>query len=91
VVQPLRVQTALCARRRAAEGAGVAAAGARGGALKHVHRLHPAWVLTVGIADTQGWYRVILWAVCRDCGLEGAFAAEQNTQHAAGRLLEPGR
>ena len=41
-------------------------------------------------ADEQGWYRVCLWARCIECGLEGAFAAEQNTQHAEGRLLEPG-
>jgi hypothetical protein len=58
--------------------------------MKHVHRLKAQWVLMTSPADASGWYRVILWARCITCRLEGAFAAEQNTQHAEGRLLEPG-
>jgi hypothetical protein len=58
--------------------------------MKHTHRLQPLWVLVTGIAGYDGFYRVVLWARCLTCGMEGAFAAEQNTQHAEGRLLEPG-
>ena len=58
--------------------------------MKHTHRLQPRWILQTGIADSDHWYRIVLWARCIECGLEGAFAAEQNTQHAEGRLLEPG-
>jgi hypothetical protein len=41
--------------------------------------------------DLSGWYRIVFWATCLDCGMRGAYAAEQSTQHAAGRLLEPGQ
>lgn len=58
--------------------------------MKHVHRLRPDWVLVTSPADYQGWYRIILWARCLTCGLEGAFAAEQSQAHTEGRLLEPG-
>lgn len=58
--------------------------------MKHVHHLRPHWILVTSPADTQGWYRVVLWAVCVDCGVEGQFAAEQSTQHRDGRLLAEG-
>ena len=58
--------------------------------MKHTHRLQPRWILQTGIADAQGWYRIVLWARCIACGFEGAFAAEQSRNHAEGRLLEPG-
>jgi hypothetical protein len=47
-------------------------------------------VLVTGIADVDHWYRVVIWARCLTCGLEGAFAAEQSSTHTEGRLLEPG-
>jgi hypothetical protein len=59
--------------------------------VKHVHRLKPDWVLVTGIAGYDGFYRVVLWARCTQCGLEGAFAAEQSQAHTEGRLLEPGQ
>lgn len=58
--------------------------------MKHVHKLKAHWVLATGIADAQGWYRVVLWARCIECGIEGAFSAMQSTTHAAGRLLDDG-
>jgi hypothetical protein len=58
--------------------------------MKHTHRLQPEWVLMTSPADVHGWYRVVLWARCLTCGMQGAFGAEQNTQHTEGRLLEPG-
>ena len=57
---------------------------------KHVHHLHPHWILVTSIADAQGWYRVVFGAVCVTCGAQGHFAAEQSTQHRDGRLLEEG-
>jgi hypothetical protein len=59
--------------------------------LKHIHRLRPHWILVTSPVDYEGFYRVVLWATCLECGLQGAFAAEQSTLHAAGRLLEPGQ
>lgn len=58
--------------------------------MTHKHRLQPTWVLVTSPADRFGWYRIVLWATCTICGLEGAFAAEQSQTHAEGRLLEPG-
>jgi hypothetical protein len=58
--------------------------------LKHVHHLRIHWLIVTSPADYQGWYRTVFGAVCLDCGIEGVYAGEQNTQHAEGRLLEPG-
>lgn len=68
----------------------LATTGEGGDPLKHVHRLQPRWILQTGIADSDHWYRIVLWARCTVCGMEGAFAAEQSRNHAEGRLLEPG-
>lgn len=58
--------------------------------MRHIHHLRPTWILVTGIADDAGFYRVVFWAFCTDCGVEGPFAAEQSTRHRAGRLLEEG-
>ena len=58
--------------------------------MRHIHRLKPTWILVTGIAGYDHFYRVVLWATCTSCGMEGAFAAEQSTQDADGRLLEMG-
>jgi hypothetical protein len=61
-----------------------------GDILKHIHRLRPHWILQTGIPGSDQFYRIVFWATCTICGLQGAYAAEQSTKAAEGRLLEPG-
>ena len=58
--------------------------------MKHVHRLRPHWILQTGIPGSDQFYRIVFWATCLTCGLQGAFAAMQSTTAAEGTAAGAG-
>jgi hypothetical protein len=53
---------------------------------RHTHTFRLRWLLPMGIADAQGWYRVVLHGVC-PCGASWILAGEQHVNQRDRRVL----